>query len=331
MPNIGLGGGGIVGIGLETTMGTYVAPSVYVPILSESFKYTEEKYYSPQIREETIVSDVQQGYYHIEGDIEMEVDPYFLPYFLYCSRHKITKTGAATPWTYKFAPDSFAAADTAASGAVPRTASITIVRNGQVFGYVGCVAGGYSFTKDAGVDKVTFNMLGLAEATESLPTATWQDPDLFSAAASAVYIDAAGLTPTFATPSVDHNGITLTANFNASAQNRIVRDRAATYIAFGETEATYETELDFVDRTEYDNFVAASLRAFRYESIHGSDWATATDGWRWTAYRTAYDAYDVALGAMGDIVMATGVTGRMIGIAGGDAYDIEVIADVDIT
>ncbi len=40
----GLGGGGSVGVAFETTMGTYVAPSVFVPILDEDFIYTESKY-----------------------------------------------------------------------------------------------------------------------------------------------------------------------------------------------------------------------------------------------------------------------------------------------
>jgi hypothetical protein len=328
---IGLGGGGWVGWALESVMGTYVSPQVYIPIISEEFRYTEAKYYSPQIRQQTIVSDVQQGYYHIEGPIVMEVDPNFLPYVLYCSRHSIAKSGTG-PYTYKFTPASFASAGTAATGAVPRTASVTISRNDQIFGYTGCVVGGYEATVQDGVDRVTLNMLGLAEATEAGPfTPAWVDPVLYGAATHSVYVDAAGLTPAFASPSVDHNGITITSNFNATAQNRIVRSRAATYIAFGETEAQYETELDFIDRTEYDNYVNTSLRAFRYESVHGADFATGTDGWRCTAYRSAYDAYDVNLPGMGDIIMATGVVGRMLGIAGGDAYSIEVKSAVSIT
>jgi len=332
MPTVGLGGGGAVGVAFETTMGTYVAPTVWVPITNETFRYTEAKYYSPQIRQQTIVSDVEQGYYHIEGDIVMEVDPNFLPYFLYASRHNITKTGASAPFTYAFTPGSFASAGTAASGAVPRTLSITIIRNNVVFGYCGCVAGGYEFTETGGIDQVTFNMLGLTEAVQTLPTPAWIDPVLYGAATHAVYIDTAGLTPAFATANTLHNGFTFRSNFNATAQNRIVRNRGATYIAFGETQAEYDTELDFLDRTEYDNYVNTSLRAFRYQSIHGgTDLPSSTDGWQVTCYRSAYDTYQVALGAMGDLVMATGVVGRAIGIAGGSAYKVEVKSAVNIS
>ena len=78
----GLGGGGSVGIAFETTMGTYVAPTVFGPILDEDFIYTESKYYSEQILQTSIVSDVNSSYYHIEVPINMEVDPPFIPYFL---------------------------------------------------------------------------------------------------------------------------------------------------------------------------------------------------------------------------------------------------------
>jgi hypothetical protein len=44
----------------------------------------------------------------------------------------------------------------------------------------------------------------------------------------------------------------------------------------------------------------------------------------------SYDAYDVGLEGMGDLVVA-GFTGRCIGIAGGKAYQINVKSPVNIT
>lgn len=141
----GIGGGGYVMLALESAMGTYVQPdaagAIAVPILSESLKYTSEPYYSPQLRQQTIVSDVKQGYYHVEGDIQMEADPRFLPYFLHSTRHTITKTGAG-PFEYGYAPSSAGSASSAASGNVQRTMSLTIYRNDQGFGYAGCTGGG---------------------------------------------------------------------------------------------------------------------------------------------------------------------------------------------
>jgi hypothetical protein len=334
----GLGGGGWLAIKHETTMGTYLPPTtagtVWVPILDESFVYNEDRYYSPQIRQQTIVSDVEQAPYHIEGDIHMEVDPNFLPYFMYCARHIITKDVAThTPQIlYTFAPGSQGAASTAASGAVPRTASITIVRNGIGFGYAGCVMGGYEFTIDSGVLMVTFNAFGLSEVTPgALGTPAWVDPILFGAATQAVYVDAAGTAPAFASADLNFNGYTFNNSFNAAAQNRLTPSRAATYISYGETEATYSTELDFVDKTEYNNMVSAARRAVRLENIRGgATWTLATSGVRIDVNNSVYNTYTVNLSGMADLIMAT-VEGRAIGIAGGDAYKITCLSTAAIT
>src|SRR3954447_6816351 len=96
---VGVGGAGFIGIAHETVMGTYVAPTTYVPVLSEGLNYTEDRYISPAIRGKTIASLVKQGFYHAEGDIDWEVDTALLPYFLYIMRLAIGKTGAG-PYTY---------------------------------------------------------------------------------------------------------------------------------------------------------------------------------------------------------------------------------------
>jgi len=323
----GLGGGGIVGVALESTLGTYVAPTVYAPILSETLKYTETKYYSEQIRQQTIVSDVKAGYYHVEGDIVMEVDPNTLPYFLFCTRH----TPAFSSGVYTWVPSSAGAASTAASGMVQRTMSITVVRNGVVFGYTGCVMGGYEFTITDGVLRVTFNVLGNKEATQSAPTPSWVAPLLYGADAHYVYLAASGTNPTFSATDTTFNGFTFRGNFNASAQNRIVADRGATYISYGITEATIESELDFMNRTDYDNMVNNTTKAIKLESLAGgATFAACTTGVAIQANRVSYDAYDIGLAGMGDLIMA-GFTGRCIGIAGGDAYSIKCKSAVTIS
>lgn len=326
----GLGGGGKVGIAFETVMGTYVAPTVFVPVLNEGLRYTEEKYKSEQIRQQTIHSDVKAGYYHAEGDIELEVDPSNIAHWMYASRHTITKSGAG-PFTYKFVPSSAGSASTAASGAVQRTLSITVVRNNVVFGYTGCTVGGYEFTIEDGVLKATLNVLGLAEAVQAAPSPTWVAPILYGADAHRVYLAASAVTPTFGAVDVNFNGFTFRSNFNPEAQNRIRADRSASYISFGITEGEIESELDFLDRTDYDNFVNNVQRAIKMESTNGgATFAAATDAVRLQGNRVSYDAYDIGLEGMGDLIMA-GFTGSLIGISGGDAYQIEVKTAVDIT
>lgn len=322
----GLGGGGSVGIALEAVMGTYVAPTTYVPILSETLKYTEAKYYSEQIRQQTIVSDVKSGYYHVEGDLVMEADPNYVPYLLHCGRHNI----AFASGVYTYTPSSAGSASTAASGAVERTASITIVRNGVVFGYAGCAVTGYEWSIEDGVLRVTFNILGLSEAVQSDPTETWVAPNLFGADAHRVYLAASAVTPTFGAVDTGFNGFTFRSNFNGEAQNRLIAQRSASYISFGITEAEIESELDFLTRSDYDAMVANTTRAIKLESTNGgATFAAATSAVRLQGNRVSYDAYDIGLAGMGDLIMA-GFTGRMVGIAGGDAYHIAVKTGITI-
>ena len=322
----GLSGSGWMGVALESVKGTYVAPTVYVPIISESFRYVEDRYFSPQIREDTIVSDVKQGYYHIEGEFEMEVDVDFVPYFLFATRH----TPSFASGVYTFVPSDAGSTSTAASGMVQRTLSITIERNNIEFGYSGCTLGSLRFFLDGGILKMSGNLIGEKDNVTSGHTPTWTAPSLFGADASEISIGPSGLTPTF-TPVYDFNGFEFEANFNGSAQNRIRRDRSASYVAFGETELSLTTELDFVDKTEYDNFVATTQKAVRLESlIGGVSFAAATEAFRLTVYRAVYETYDLGLSGLGDLIMA-GVTMRGIGIAGGDGYKIEVKSPVTIT
>jgi len=326
----GLGGGGKVGIAFETVMGTYVAPTIFVPVLNESLIYREEKYYSEQIRQQTIVSDVKPGYYHVEGDIEMEADPTNLPYWLYASRHIAAKSGTG-PYVYKFTPGSQGSASTAAGTTAAKTLSITVVRNGVVFGYTGCVVGSWEWTIEDAVLRVTMNVLGLAEAVQAAPSPTWAAADLLGADAHRVYLAASAATPSFTTADINFNGFTFRANYNPEAQNRIRADRQASYISYGITEAEIESELDFLDRTDYDNFVNNAQRAIKLESTNGGvTFAAATSGVKLQANRVSYDAYDVALEGMGDLIMA-GFTGRMVGIAAGDAYEMTVKSPAAIT
>lgn len=325
----GLGGGGSVGLAFETVMGTYVAPTVFVPILDEDFIYTESKYYSEQIRQTSIVSDVKSSYYHIEGPINIEADPRFLPYFLHASRHTIAKTGAG-PFEYTYVPSSAGSASTAASGNVPRTLSITIVRNEVVFGYFGCVVGSFEFTIEDGVLKANMEVLGLGEAVQANPAETWVASDLLGADAHRIYLAASAVSPTFGAIDVNFNGYTFRTNYNAEAQNRIHAQRSASYISYGITEAEIESELDFIDRTDYDNMVNNTTRAIKLESTNGgANFAAATSAVAIQANRVSYDAYEPNLEGMGDLIMAD-FTGRAIGIAGGDAYSIKVKSPTNI-
>jgi hypothetical protein len=286
----------------------------------------EDRYFSPQIREDTIVSDVKQGFYHIEGDVEMEVDVNFLPYLLFCTRH----TPSFATGVYTFVPSDAGSTSTAASGMVQRTASITIERNDIEFGYSGCTLGSLRFFIDGGVLKFGARLIGEKDNTASGDTPTWAAPSLFGADSNQILVGASSITPTLAQV-VDFNGFEFEANFNAEAQNRIRPDRSASYVSFGETEISLDTELDFIDKTEYNLFVATTQKSVQLLSlIGGASFAAATQAVELTTYRGVYETYDLGLAGLGDLIMA-GVTMRGIGIAGGDGYRIRVKSPVTIT
>lgn len=327
MPNAGIGANNAIYAEMETVYGTYTDPSagsgLWIPIISESLVYTETKYYSEAIRQQAMDNDVQSSYYHVEGDIVMELDPTYFPLFMVASRHTTVEAGAG-PYTYVSTPANIGSTY---PGGTAVGLSITAIRNGVGFGYAGCVVNQYAFTIQDGVLRVTLSMLGLSEETPAgLGTPTWIAPLLLGATAHSVYVDAAGTAPAFATRDRTFNGFTATVNHNAVPQNRIVPDRAATYIAYGKTDLTYNTELDFLDKTEYDNFKAATKRAIKFESIKpggsAGTYAAATSGFRISYYNSAYDAYEVDTPGIGDIVMAR-VTGHGLAQVGGSGYKME--------
>jgi hypothetical protein len=325
----GIGATGFIGIAPETTMGIFVAPTTYVPVLTDELKYTESKYYSQQLRQQVIDSDVKPGYYHIEGTIELEVDTNNFLYFLYASRHTIVKTGAG-PYSYTFTPSTAGSTSTAASGAVQRTLSITSVKNGIVFGYTGCTVTQYEFTISDAVLKCTLNIIGLGEAVQSLPTATWIAPDLLGADSHNVFTGASGVTPTFAQV-FGFNGYTLMINHNAEAQNRIQSQRSANYVKFGKTDFEVRSDLDFIDRVDFDNMKSSATQAIKLEStVGGTAYSGATDGIQLQVNRAAFDTYEIPSSGMGDLIMAHFV-GHGLAQVGGNGYEIGVKSAISIS
>lgn len=339
MANADIAGNGSVWIGLETTYGTPVDPTaagvgVWMPIISETLAYTETRYYSPQIRQSAIVSDVVPAYYHVAGNIVMEVDANYLPYLLYASRHTITKTGTTPKFTYAAAPTGVGAAY---PGGSARGLSILVVRNNVGFLYGGCVVDEWEFTIDNGVLRLTAAILGLSEQDPSSSTwgQTWIDAQIFGADAHSIYVDTSGTSPAFGSGRDNtFSGFTWRARYGGAAQNRINPARSANYIAYGEIMCEYETELDFLDKTEYDHMKAADLRALKYEGLRpggaSATFAGADEAVQIISRRSNYDTYVPELRGIGDLITAR-VTGRSIGLAGADPYTITCVSPTDIS
>lgn len=332
----GLGAGGAVGIALETAAapGTWVTPAIWVPVKEENFTYNEDRYFSDAIRQQTISQAAKQGFYHIEGNLNMEVDTRSLPYFLHASRLGVTKTGASSPFTYLYKPSSGATIPS-----TNRTCSITILRNGQWFGYAGCVIGSFDLTVDGGV--LMFNITNLlgttdvpqATITSTPPVPSFTTPQLLGAAAHSIALGDGALTSAPAgssamagtTVSNKFNGFTFTNNDNAEAQNRINQARSAAYISFGITEPQVSASLDFDSRTDYDHFVATDSKRLQFISQNG-----AADKVVVNIYNSVFDEYPVSLGGWGDIIMADSVL-RVISSGGTNpAFDINVLSSTDL-
>src|SRR5436190_10041759 len=160
----GIGAAGILGIALETVSGTYLSPTKYVPFESESLNFVQDTIWRRPIRQSADIIGAVPGNVHVEGDIGFEAIPDVVSILLYAARHTVTKT-LTGPYKYNYIPNALA---------IPaRTLSLTVVRNGIVFGYTGMVVGNFTFTVEDGILKFNCGFQGRDEAVQSLPTATW--------------------------------------------------------------------------------------------------------------------------------------------------------------
>jgi Phage tail tube protein len=307
MTSPGIGASSIMGVALETAAasGTYVAPQKFFPYLSETLQYMQDTNYRRPIRNTSGLVGALPGNSHVEGDVVLEATSDVVPYFLYGSRCTIVKTGTA-PYTYVATPSS---------AAIPpgRTLSITVVRNGVVFGYVGCIVGQMQFEVQDGVLQFTASIVGAGEAVQSAPTATWPTSIPYGAGKYSLQI------PT-ATQIFDTDTFNFTSNDNATPQYRMISSgTAATFVAFGESDGSITLARDFVSRTEYDAFKALTAKSITLLVSNG-----ASDQITILAPVSITDTYEVDISAQGDVVRAS-ITYQLAIDSTGKHYQITVI------
>lgn len=250
-PSVDIGATGICGVAIESlaAAGTYVAPLKFFPILSESLAYNTENLKRRSMRGIADIIGEVPGRTHIMGDISFELTEDVLPYFMYCMRATVVKTGTTPNWIYTATPEN---------GAVPnawngRTLSVTVVRNGFPFGYTGLVVSELELdASDNGIVTCKATMVGQTEAAESAPTPTFEEVVPFGPGTFNIQI------PT-STEVFDMDKFTFTVNDAATAQWRLQTVRSPSYISFGERTTTYKTERDFSSRDEYDNYYKLAL------------------------------------------------------------------------
>ena len=100
---VGIGAAGIVGFAHEAVVGTYLAPTQFLPVRSESIQFMNEVQYTRPIMRVADNVHAVEGPQKVEGDVEFEVIEDLLTFLLYAARMDVVKAGA-DPYTYTFTP-----------------------------------------------------------------------------------------------------------------------------------------------------------------------------------------------------------------------------------
>lgn len=282
----GIGAAGYIGVAFEATPGTYVAPTKFIPIRSETLTLTKEiNYTRPIIRQAVEPVHAVAGPSHVEGEIEWEVIEDCLVYFLFAGRYGCVKSGSNPNFVYNFIP-------VPAAQEPHKTLSITVLRNEEVFGYVGCVLAGLTLTVDNGLLVGTMNIMGRDEDEQTAPSPV-VFPQTVPYGADTYTIEIPG-----GTPIADAGSFTFESDESAEAQFRL-GSLAAQYIGFGERNVSADIERDFLDRTQYEIF-----KALTAQSIHLLAEKDANRYVDILLHRATMDTYEAMLEGQGDIITA---------------------------
>jgi hypothetical protein len=298
---VGIGAGGILGVAFETVPGTYVPPTKYIPFLSESLTLRQSNQYRRPIRQSAAQIGVVPGNSDIEGTITMEALEDCCLYFTECSRGIGLKTGTTPNFVYTYSPTSV--------GQPPRTMSITVVRNGAVFGYVGCSVTKQTFTINNDMLEYDVDIIGTDEATQSLPTATWPTSVPYGPGTWNIGIPA--LTQVF-----DLDTFSFEIDDAGAAQYRLKSTRGAQFVSYGERSVQMTASRDFNDKTDYALFKSVTGQKITVLATNG-----ANNSIQFDIFNAIKDVYEVNLSGQGDLVRAS-LTYQSTLDGTGSEYDI---------
>lgn len=282
----GIGASGIMGLAVESVPGTYVAPTKFFPFMSESLVTPQETVWRRPIRQTADILGAVPGNFHMEGDVEIEALEDVVVYFLMASRTNVVQTGTTPNFIYTVTPT--------AAGVATNTLSLTVVRNGIVFGYTGVTTSSFTFTVSDGLLMFNVSLMGRDEAVQSAPTPTWPTTSPYGAGMYSIEF------PT-ATPVVDTDTFEWTVEDNAEPNFRLKSTgRGAQFIKYGERNATMTAERDFDSRTDYDAFKALTAQSVTITASKG-----ANNSITLLAPVSIKDTYEVTAPGQGDLVRAS--------------------------
>lgn len=292
------------------TPNVYTAPVKFIPFLSENINSTNATVWRRPVRQSADIIGAVAGNYHPEGDFSLEAMEDVVIYFMLASRTSITKTGTAPNFTYVVTPTA---------AAVPRkTLSLTLVRNGIVFGYTGIVLANFKFNINAGLLEFAAHLTGTDEAVQSSPVPTWPTTTPFGAGMYSVEI------PT-GTPVVDTDTFEFNVDDGADVQFRLKSTgRGAQFIRYGERASTMTLERDFFDRVDYDAFKVGTAQSITLTASKGVNNSISI-----LAPVAVKDTYEVSNGAQGDLVRAH-IAYQNIADSSGKSWQITLKTQEDI-
>lgn len=292
-----------------STSGTYTAPTKFIPFMSESLTSVQSTIWRRPIRQSADIIGAVAGNFNVEGDISIEGMEDCMLYFLFASRFSVAKTGT-TNYTYTFTPTA---------AAIPnKTLSITVVRNGIVFGFTGCVVSSQTFTVEDGILMHNLSIIGRDEAVQSAPTPTWPTTVPFGAGQYSIEI------PT-ATPVFDTDQFELSIDDSAEPQFRLKNTgRGAQFIKYGERSVTLSFERDFESRTDFDAFKALTAQAISVVASKGVNNKVTMN-----IPASIKDTYEVQNSGQGDLVRAS-ISYNGVIDASGESVEIIVLSQENI-
>lgn len=290
--------------------GNYTAPTKYVPITSESLQMMEETVFRRPIRESADVIGAVAGNENVDGDIEMEALEDCIIYFLHVARATVTKSGGGPNYVYDYAPN--------ANAVTGRTLSITIVRSGEVFGYLGCSTTSFKFGIQDGLLTFSCHIISTSEAVQTSPTSSWPTTAPFGAGTYSIEI------PT-GTPVLDTDTFEWSVEDNGEAQFRLKSTgRGAQFVKLGERDITCTVGRDFTSRTDYDAFKAVTAQSITLTASKGSNNLITL-----LTPTTVKESYELGLSGQGDLNRANITYRSMLGSP--SAYKITVKTQENIT
>ncbi len=308
---VGLGAAGKLGLGFEAlgAVGTYVAPTKWVPIESEDLNFNQPITKRRPIQGVVDPVDSKLGPGFVEGSIKMAAYHDIVPYFLYAARTTVVKAGSG-PYTYTCEGSHI--------GQANYTLSFLVERNGVRFGYVGCTVVSQSWTVEDGILMVEWSILGQDEATQADTAASYTSTgkEFQSGQHTLEFDDSATSNATEVTIDIDDSG---------SAEDRLSGTSGADLIRFGERTVNVSMARDFESRAEYDLFRAATSQKFEFDISNG------THSIEWEMPQLVADSYAIPLEGQGELVRGSVEYTADYDTTLGSSYEVVITTDENIT